>query len=343
MLIAVGTKVRLKNTGDKGVISESLGGDLFTVYIEEDDIEIPAFASNLERIDDRKKHTAHVIKGKTPEKRPAPPVPELQYKILSHQGIMLCFVPDYFLDGTTSHFDVVLINDTVSDVLFDVKLNLKHGQKFVVKAKLVSGSTQTLGQLQYGELNALPEVRIDCWECTDKGTGSKLSHHLKIKPKTFFSKITTAPLVNEQAHLFPIFKTLKAKAEKPKQGEDLATYTQRKAVPIRKSQRNYYDYYDVKAFAEFNTELDLHIEQISPDYEGKSNADILNIQLQHFEKYLNRAIELGVERVFIIHGLGKGKLKNEVAARLMLNPEVQTYKNEFHPRYGWGATEVILK
>jgi len=63
---------------------------------------------------------------------------------------------------------------------------------------------------------------------------------------------------------------------------------------------------------------------------------------KHFDRFIDKAIRLGVPRVYVIHGIGKGKLKNMIASRLIQIPEVQTFKNEYHPRYGWGATEVIF-
>jgi len=40
--------------------------------------------------------------------------------------------------------------------------------------------------------------------------------------------------------------------------------------------------------------------------------------------------------------IGKGRLRNEIASRLVQMPEVKTFKNEYHPNYGFGATEVIF-
>ena len=68
----------------------------------------------------------------------------------------------------------------------------------------------------------------------------------------------------------------------------------------------------------------------------------LQLQLDHFEQYIDKAIRLGVPRIYVIHGIGKGKLKNMIASRLIQNPQIKTFKNEYHPRYGWGATEVIF-
>ncbi|RME96879.1 MAG: hypothetical protein D6772_11235, partial [Bacteroidetes bacterium] len=59
-------------------------------------------------------------------------------------------------------------------------------------------------------------------------------------------------------------------------------------------------------------------------------------------RYLDQAIRLGAERVFVIHGVGEGKLRDAIAERLRQNPQVVDFKNEYHPRYGFGATEVIL-
>ena len=45
---------------------------------------------------------------------------------------------------------------------------------------------------------------------------------------------------------------------------------------------------------------------------------------------MEEAVRQGVERVFIIHGIGKGHLRNLITATLIRNPNVITFKNEFH-------------
>ena len=69
---------------------------------------------------------------------------------------------------------------------------------------------------------------------------------------------------------------------------------------------------------------------------------ILSVQLSHFENFMQRAIRLDVERVFIIHGVGEGKLRSAIQKRLQEMEAVKSFKNEFHGRYGYGATEVIF-
>ena len=103
-----------------------------------------------------------------------------------------------------------------------------------------------------------------------------------------------------------------------------------------------YSPHDVTAFANFNIELDLHLENLTHNAQKLTSSEKVRLQLRRFEEHMEEAIRLGVERVFIIHGLGKGKLRNAIASRLITMPEVKTFKNEYHPKYGWGATEVIF-
>jgi dsDNA-specific endonuclease/ATPase MutS2 len=94
--------------------------------------------------------------------------------------------------------------------------------------------------------------------------------------------------------------------------------------------------------ATFKNEIDLHIENLSDHPQKIQKGQILSTQLRHFEEYMDRAIRLGAERVFIIHGLGEGKLRDAVAKRLAAMPEVKSFVNDYHPLYGYGATEVVL-
>ena len=45
----------------------------------------------------------------------------------------------------------------------------------------------------------------------------------------------------------------------------------------------------------------------------------------------------------VIHGLGKGKLREEVHAILKQMPEIGRFKNEWSGKYGFGATEIYFK
>lgn len=46
--------------------------------------------------------------------------------------------------------------------------------------------------------------------------------------------------------------------------------------------------------------------------------------------------------LIVIHGVGSGKLKDEIHEILKTKKEVKTFVNQYHPNFGYGATEVYF-
>lgn len=345
MVFAIGTKVKLIHTGDVGVVTAWLDDGMINVRLIGDDMEIPAFPEDIARLDEETSSVkAKIIRGAAEKPAPTPPHrprPEIQYSILKSQGIQLAFEPMFREDGTAEKFIIYLINDTRYDVLYDYEFSLMTGFKLSGNGKLAALTYYRIGEMVYDQLNESPVFDIDCQQITTEGIGSKYHKNLKIKAKQFFSKIKTAPLLNRQAHLFRLFEHFQQ--EDSKKDEDLKTYTQRNTRPSWhfKEEDNPHE---VAEKAHFESEIDLHVEKLAPEGHKKlSNAEILNLQLTHFDRFIDQAIKLGVNRVFVIHGVGEGRLRDALATRLMQMQAVKTFKNEYHPRYGYGATEVIFE
>ena len=89
-------------------------------------------------------------------------------------------------------------------------------------------------------------------------------------------------------------------------------------------------------------EIDLHIEELIDDHTGLSNAEIVTIQLNHFRKRLDEAILNNKRKIIFIHGVGKGTLKSEMDMILKTYENISFYDASYS-RYGFGATEVVLK
>ncbi|MEM1321757.1 MAG: Smr/MutS family protein [Bacteroidota bacterium] len=350
MLFATGSRVRFKNTGDEGEVTGRLDDEMVNVRLDDGD-EIPAFVEDLERIEDNKRLAqgkkpvkAKVVEGKRirTEERPETPRAAMQYSILKSMGIQLAFDPVRTPSGTTGHYDMYLINDTPHDVIFTFQLFVFNELQQKINGKLESVALCPLGELPFDQLNDTPRIDIECWRVKTDGTGKQLSRSLKIKPQQFFKKILTAPILNKSVHHYKIFEHLDNKQEK---SEDLKSYTQRKARPLgrrHQGRNNHNGTASPEEFAAFNPEIDLHIEKLTDRHHRMNNADILRLQVKHFEDYLEKAIRIGIDRVYIIHGVGKGRLRDAIASRLLQHPDVRTFKNEFHPKYGYGATEVLL-
>ncbi len=346
MIYAIGSRVRFIHTGFEGVVTAQLGDGMLSVLLDDGD-EIPAFEDDLMRIEDYRAQLrnkppvkAKVVKGKQSKtvEQPARPPIEAQYSILKSLGIQLAFEAQYKSDGTTSGYILYLINDTQYDCLYAFSLLLGGVLKIKSNDKIASVSYVKLGQIPFDYLNELPLIEVECWQVTTQGTGKRLYKKLKIKAQQFFKKIRTAPLLNARVHHYVLFDSF----DSPERAEeDLQTYTKKNNKPIRTGKSHQSN--SVTELANFDPELDLHAEQLSDRWHKMSNAEILRLQIKTFDNYLDKAIRVGVPRVFIIHGLGKGRLRNEIASRLIRHPDVQTFKNDYDPRYGYGATEVIFR
>ena len=346
MLFAVGTKVKFLHTGDEGVVTGLLEGGMINVYIEKSDMEIPAFPNDLIRAEEFMKHPvkAKIVTGKKVPAAPGPPPIsiETQYAILKGYGIQLAFDPVVNVEGLTEKYQIYLLNDTSYDVVYSIRLLRNNRRPEQWNGKLKSTAFIRFGEMVYDDLNEAPEFEVECtWTTTEGGIGPVFKS-LKIKPKSFFNSLRTAPFLNKKVHLYRIFE--KPEADSSNSEEDLREYTKRHARPTWQNMESYknLNVHDTKELSEFEPEIDLHIEKLTENWRKLSNAEILRMQLSHFETYLAKAIQLGVPRVFIIHGVGEGRLRDAIATRLMQNPDVQTFKNEYHHNYGWGATEVVF-
>ena len=351
MIFAIGSRVKFIYTGDEGTVTELLEHNMINVQLDDGEI-IPAFEDDIVRIEDYKKlmQNKPPVKAKiVPGKKSKPPIrkdfPEAQrqYAILKSKGIQIAFEPIQRSDERIDKYLVHLINDTRYDALFTFKLSSQGKTPRTVNGKSESISVFSLGELSFDQLSDSPVIEMECWQLTTAGSGARLTTTIKIKPQQFFKKVSTAPLLNKQVHLYVAFENFDKKESKNE--EDLKSYTKRKAKENPKPKQGNFiriPSMDTQDFAEFKNELDLHIANFAPNMEGMRNADILHLQMRCFEDYMKEAIRLGVPRVFIIHGVGKGRLMKDIHRWLEENPYVRDFKNEYHPNYGWGATEVDL-
>ena len=88
-------------------------------------------------------------------------------------------------------------------------------------------------------------------------------------------------------------------------------------------------------------EVDLHITELIENPEGLSNFEMLNIQLEKFENELDDAIHKNMKKIIFIHGVGNGRLKQEIISRLNKTKGV-TFQDGSYKDYGFGATQVNI-
>lgn len=90
-------------------------------------------------------------------------------------------------------------------------------------------------------------------------------------------------------------------------------------------------------------EVDLHIERLRDDHHFLSQTEILNAQLEVFQKTLDAAIVHQMPSIVIIHGVGNGTLRDQIHKTISKHPQVRTFMDAKKEKFGYGATEVIFK
>jgi Smr domain len=352
MLFAIGTKVRFRYTGETGTITAMLDDGMLQVRLDSDrDFEIPAFEEDLLRNTDAEPVSPGAKFINKPEKITAPPPRteiKRQYVILKSKGIQLGFEPMPGRDGNVSKYKAWLINDTKYDFIIDFQLWVLEKSVISLNEKLASMTAIDAGDIMFDDLNDGPEVDVFYQRFTTAGLEDGQERIVKIRAKQFFNTVITAPILDFQVHHYVLFDNFENNAEENAPKDDLKSYTEQKVKEHEREKRstpNYkpYDSYNIEEFANFEPEIDLHIQNLTNGYAKMDKSMMVRIQMEHFERFMEKAFRLGVPRVYIIHGVGEGKLKDAIGDRLSRYSEVKKFKNEFHPKYGYGATEVVFK
>ncbi len=349
MLFAIGTRVRFRYTGETGIITAMLDDAMLQVRLDSDSsLEIPAFEEDLLRNADTEPVApgARFVAGKIEKKPEAPPRREIkgQYLILKPKGLQLAFEPMPGRDETISRYKVWLINDTPQEFLLEFDLFTPNKDILIVDSKIGATTALELGDFLSDDLNEAPEVLLRIQRITTEGLDAALEKSLKIRAKQFFNNLQTAPILNLLAHQFLLFDSFEPKSE-TSGADDLKNYAKQNIRDSRsKSESNSTPFkaFNVEEYANFLPEVDLHIQNITNGYARLDKSEILRLQMLHFQKFLDKAVRLGVPRIFVIHGVGEGKLRDAIADRLRQHPDVAKFKNEYHAKYGYGATEVIF-
>lgn len=142
---------------------------------------------------------------------------------------------------------------------------------------------------------------------------------------------TSAAILNEDQSA--LLEKLKSEFNAEKRISDSAKTgkPEKKAV----SEQSY-----LRQFGLTGHDIDLHIEELTNDISGLSNAEIITIQLQHFRKELDKALLKKLRSIVFIHGVGNGRLKSEI--RKELKDSGIRFRDADPSRYGLGATEVLF-
>lgn len=355
----IGTRVQFLTSKDVGVITEKLGDGMVKVLLDGIDMEIPVFESDLML---EQSPSSPFFEDFNLPTFPQPPTNLVEKnfptKIPQDFGFWVVLEMSKTSKGDIEKFNIHLLNATSLAVAVDFELRFGDSPEHTVSETLLAATLEPhLSSLTWDELNDAPNLFLRLTPLYTEGGGKVEEMPLKIRYKQLLKHPANFPFwQHEQLFAFKMIEKFEYSTSKTAKKVDsgiaeLKKYTQnalneQKKALHRQEELNRYRIFEptpnVDEYAHFPQAIDLHIEMLHNNPSLLNNNDIVQHQLRAFDHYLNRAIRLGVPKVFIIHGVGKGRLKEMIAARLRRNNHVKNFKNEYHQKYGWGATEVIL-
>ncbi|MES2703314.1 MAG: Smr/MutS family protein [Bacteroidota bacterium] len=332
MKFSIGDNIILKRTGEEGVVTAYVNqqmvevevqGTLFPVYIE--DIDHPYLKWFTEKNAKKKKQSL-------PEQLPVERIAERQQRLA--RGVYLSFMPVFKIDTFDEVVDqlkVYILNELPQPIKFSYDVRFLHRSEFSHEGTLHGFGNVYLHSISYADMNDQPRFH---WQLTDTTNAvmDRAEGVLRIRPAKLFEHVAKLLEHSEPTFSYTLIEDFSAKKDDP------ADWVMPEYKPKPPAQL-----ITVKTIEAPKYEVDLHVENLLDDKKGLSNADIIKFQLDTFQRYLQLAIVHRQERMVVIHGLGKGKLREEVHAILKHTPAVARFKNEWSGRYGFGATDIYFR
>lgn len=196
---------------------------------------------------------------------------------------------------------------------------------------LQPGTSQRIMQMQSDMLHGSPSLGFVFNPLPAvPGMAAEFGKELRLKPKHFFNKALDLQIEKEAVHIVELFHSLPPEKESLRTGDAHIHLTKNPSHELLQK-------------AELPDFVDLHIGKLVPDPSKLQAGEILGLQLTRFRSFLETALRLRVHKFYVVHGLGKGVLKQEIEKILKEYPEVVLYRNEYSPRFGFGATEILLE
>lgn len=321
MTMKIGDKVRVTKGKEEGFVTKIINEKLVEIEIE-DGFRIPVLKNELSLV--AAEETNYFERGeeeaKAPEVRPKGKAADIGFCLAFHE----------INDKALSIFIINNTNFTIPYCVYLQNDNKTYGKS---AGHLLSNTSLKIDEFDRRNFENWPELIVQALFFSKKADQlhNALERRFKFKASTFFRNERIAPVILKKAYLFEIgtstenvdLDQLSSKLQEGAIGRDLIndnSIVMDKPVSL----------------------VDLHIEKLSKDAASLSSSQILQIQLQAFEKALDLAIAGGLEEITFIHGVGNGILRDAIHKQLSKDSNIQFFKDALKEKFGYGATLVRI-
>ncbi|HVW63064.1 MAG TPA: Smr/MutS family protein [Puia sp.] len=349
MKFEVGDKVVIQHSNDEGEVIEIINDKMVLVDVR--GVRFPAYTDQLDfpyfkRFSQKQapppeKKPKQYIDQLPPEKPQSSQKKERIAKLT--EGVWLTFLPvfdhDEFGDDVVESLKIHLANNTTAGYHFSYQLNYFGKTEFDLAGQIHPFQDFYLHDIPFSNLNDNPVFECDFSLLTpDKGKVEHYEASLKLRAKQVFSRIEEIKKKGEATFSFKLFDSYPFR-----EVEETTPVTLNTGIFAGSNFRVYEASKARQHLESARSELDLHIEKLTDKWEALDNFEILTLQLQTFEKYFDLALAHHLPSMIVIHGVGSGRLRDEIHELLRTKRKVKSFVNRYDPRYGYGATEIFFQ
>ncbi len=341
MKYQVGDKVLILHSNEEAIIVDfinkkmalvDVGGVHFPVYL--DQIDFPYFKNFTEKKKQHKPQKTYVDDVRK-EKQPA------KKREQKEDGVWLNILPvsdiDEFGDDVVEELKLHLVNNTSHPYQFTYRLTFFGEADFELKNTVQPFEHFYIHDVPFEDMSDSPAFNFEfSLPIEDKKKATHFEAAIKLKPKQLFNRISEMREKGEASFSYQLFDVYPDRPPEQQSGFSLDKLTNKgfKVYEAKEARKH---------LEPARTVVDLHIEKLTDEYSRMNNFEILTLQLKTFEKFYDLAIAHHQPHLIIIHGVGTGRLRDEVHDALRLKKEVSYFVNQYHPAYGYGATEIFFK
>jgi hypothetical protein len=341
MKYQVGDEIIVLHSNEEGKVIEIMNDKM--VLIEVRGVKFPAYMDQIDfpyfkrftekKLVPGKKELPKTYIDQVPKEKPQP------NQIKVSDGVWLSLLPKFSLDDFNDEvvelLKVYLVNKTDKTYHFIYRQQFFNETAFHLENELLAFHDFYLHDIPFEAVNDSPSFSVDF--SLVKPEKKKAPHFealLKLKPKQLFRKIEELKENNEPTISYQLFDKYPDKVDE--ESFELSSLATRgfKVYDASKARQH---------LPPTRSVVDLHIEKLMNDWKQLSNFEILTIQLKEFEKWFDLAVAHRQPSLIIIHGVGVGKLRDEIHDLLKTRREVKHFINQYDPRFGYGATEIFFQ
>jgi len=342
MQFKIGDRVRFLNEKGEGFISGFVNKTTVNVRIEEG-FDIPYAIDQLVTIFDQNTKIEKSGPVVQPEPVSAPSIREfIPANTEFSRGVYLLFIPESDRNMLESPLQLTIMNYTEYDVLYSLSVKRSGGYVTISSGDISAGKNNNMLLISRSELERFMNLKVDLiyYHNATHEPIPPASEMLHIKPVRFYKEnnFVKNPFVQKRAFVSMVAGL-----------SDQAGWDDVEFDPVQleraMKQKNFSG--SVKASKPHHLndpefEVDLHIEELVESFAGMNNAQILETQLKHCKRELEKAIDSNAKKITFIHGVGIGRLKQEIHNLLKSYDRIR-FHDAPYAKYGFGATEVVLR